>query len=119
MHRPVIACLAALALTWGSAQAQPERFTVIPAKDGPADSVRLDTYTGAVAVLGDGAEGRMAWSRIGVPPGARVPSSYTSPSYGLSETPLRAGRTFLVDGQGGRVWLLRRSGEQLMWQEIQ
>ena len=119
MTRSLLACLAALALVWAPAQAQPERFVVIPADNGPEGSVRLDTYTGDVAVLSDGADGAMAWSRIGVPSGARVPSSYTGPSYALSEVPLRAGRTFLVDGQGGRVWLLRRSGDRLLWQEVQ
>ena len=122
MTRPLLACLVAITLAWGAAQAQPGRFVVVPAENGPEGSVRLDTYTGAVAVLSDGADGAdgaMTWSRIGVPSGARVPSSYTSPSYVLSELPLRAERTFLVDGQGGRVYLLRRSGDQLLWQEVQ
>ena len=114
----IASVVAALALSCASANAHGPRFVLHTGEDGTADAVRVDTHTGAVAVMDEDAEGGPGWRRIRFVEGSWQPKGYGGPSYYLEGMPLAVGATYLVDGDGGRTWLLRESEAGLFFEEV-
>ena len=108
----------ALSLACASAQAHGARFVLHAGEDGTEHAVRVDTHTGAVAVMDEDADGAPSWRGIRFVDGSWKPKGYGGPSYTLEGLPLTTGATYLVDGEGGRVWLLREDEAGLFFEEV-
>ena len=119
MPRPLAALAAALVLAPALAGAHPHgRFVLHAAEEGAEGAVRLDTHTGAVAVMGAGEDGEAGWVPVRLASGSWKPKSYMGPSYALEGMPLEVGATFLVDTQGGRTWVVREDETGLVLVEV-